>query len=98
MPIESLRRVALFGRCDKRYCTKKQACKIRYIISMRTYAHDNRCQTRNFLRGHPGKLIALASFPGSGNTWLRHLIETAGGIYSGSVYDDEVLHEQGGLI
>ena len=29
---------------------------------------------------------ALASFPGSGNTWLRFLIEGATGIYTGSVY------------
>ena len=29
---------------------------------------------------------ALASYPGSGNTWLRFLIEGATGIYTGSVY------------
>jgi len=32
--------------------------------------------------------IALASFPGSGNTWLRHMIEGAGGIFTGSRYKD----------
>lgn len=36
--------------------------------------------------------VALASFPGSGNTWVRHLIETASGIYTGSVYKDANLY------
>ena len=31
---------------------------------------------------------ALASFPGSGNTWMRHLIEGATGIFTGSRYKD----------
>ena len=32
--------------------------------------------------------IALASFPGSANTWLRYLLQQATGILTGSVYDD----------
>ncbi|XP_077986097.1 sialate:O-sulfotransferase 2-like [Glandiceps talaboti] len=35
---------------------------------------------------HTHPPIALASFPGSGNTWARHLIEQATGIYTGSIY------------
>ena len=44
-------------------------------------------QTRTF---RPRKLEAggLASFPGSGNTWTRLLLEHASGYYTGSVYDD----------
>ena len=34
---------------------------------------------------------ALASFPRSGNTWLRYMIELATGAASGSVYDDRIL-------
>jgi len=34
---------------------------------------------------------ALASFPRSGNTWLRYLIELATGEASGSVYDDRIM-------
>ncbi|XP_060567514.1 WSCD family member GA21586-like [Ruditapes philippinarum] len=33
-------------------------------------------------------LVALASFPGSGNTWTRTLLETATGILTGSLYSD----------
>ncbi|KAH9257073.1 hypothetical protein BASA81_004894 [Batrachochytrium salamandrivorans] len=32
--------------------------------------------------------VALASFPGSGNTWLRFLIEQGSRVFTGSVYED----------
>ncbi|XP_077990685.1 sialate:O-sulfotransferase 2-like [Glandiceps talaboti] len=41
------------------------------------------CSLR-FAPPHSRPLVALASSPGSGNTWLRHLIEQATGIYTGS--------------
>lgn len=31
-------------------------------------------------------VIALASYPGSGNTWLRYLLQQATGIITGSIY------------
>ncbi len=31
-------------------------------------------------------VVALASFPGSGNTWLRYLVQQATGVMTGSVY------------
>ncbi|ELU11422.1 hypothetical protein CAPTEDRAFT_193824 [Capitella teleta] len=34
---------------------------------------------------------ALASFPGSGNTWVRHLIELSTGFYTGGMYRDPTL-------
>jgi len=37
----------------------------------------------------------ITSFPGSGNTWLRHLIHMATGYYTGSVYNDAKLITQG---
>ena len=39
-------------------------------------------------KSHRFHTIALASFPGSGNTWLRYLLQQATGILTGSVYDD----------
>lgn len=35
------------------------------------------------------KRVALASFPRSGNTWLRHLLETATGQQTGTIYSRE---------
>ena len=55
----------------------------------RTFAQDERCEPLHFLP--PNSTIrkaVLLSFPGSGNTWTRHLIEQASGIYTGSVYGD----------
>ena len=38
---------------------------------------------------------ALVSFPGSGNTWVRYLLQQMSGIMTGSVYDDGVLRNHG---
>ena len=33
-------------------------------------------------------MVALVSFQGSGNTWVRHFLEQATGVYTGSIYCD----------
>ncbi|KFP09203.1 WSC domain-containing protein 2, partial [Egretta garzetta] len=58
-------------------------------------ARDNRCMDRRFLPTHAKQLVALASFPGAGNTWARHLIELATGFYTGSYYFDGSLYNKG---
>ena len=45
--------------------------------------------SRNF--GVFDKLVALQSYPGSGNTWMRENIEKTFGFYTGSVYMDKYL-------
>lgn len=40
-------------------------------------------------------IVPLISFPGSGNTWLRHLVEITSGIHTGSVYNDNRLYHAG---
>ncbi|KAI8442406.1 hypothetical protein MSG28_005922 [Choristoneura fumiferana] len=45
--------------------------------------------------GPSGRAVALASFPGSGNTWLRYLLQQATGIWTGSVYMDFGLKVRG---
>ena len=46
---------------------------------------DNQCSkfSVRFLEPKSGKRCALASYPGSGSTWLRYLIEGATGIFTG---------------
>ncbi|XP_048640847.1 WSC domain-containing protein 2 [Marmota marmota marmota] len=58
-------------------------------------SQDNRCMDRRFLPARSKQLIALASFPGAGNTWARHLIELATGFYTGSYYFDGSLYNKG---
>jgi hypothetical protein len=36
------------------------------------------CQALRFLE-QPGPVVALASFPGSGNTWVRYLLQQVTG-------------------
>nr|XP_039267939.1 WSC domain-containing protein 2-like [Styela clava] len=63
-----------------------------YVMVYRTQSEDRRCAKRRFLRkGEMYRKIALATFPGSGNTWMRYLIESATGIYTGSKYGDRSL-------
>ena len=48
---------------------------------------------REHLSEIPVPVIYLVSFPGSGNTWLRWLIQEGSQIYVGSIYNDgELLH------
>lgn len=47
------------------------------------------------IKAAPGPVTALASFPGSGNTWLRYLLQQATGVNTGSVYKDFALMKNG---
>ena len=40
------------------------------------------------------RILLLASYPGSGNTWVRHVLQQATRIYTGSVYNDKSILEQ----
>jgi len=54
---------------------------------------ERRCSPvlRSFLKT-PRPPSLLYSFPGSGNTWLRLLLDHSTGVFSGSVYDDKGLY------
>lgn len=56
---------------------------------------DSRCKERMFLPQRSSSLVALSSFPGAGNTWVRHLIELVTGYYTGSFYFDGTLYNRG---
>ncbi|PIK58683.1 putative WSC domain-containing protein 2 [Apostichopus japonicus] len=51
----------------------------------------NICQNVTLMPHGSLAVVALASLPGSGNTWLRYLIERVTGIYTGSIYNDRTL-------
>nr|XP_039267181.1 WSC domain-containing protein 2-like isoform X2 [Styela clava] len=60
-----------------------------------TYQENRFCSSRAFLEPNESPVTALASPPGSGNTWMRYLLEVATGIYSGSSYGDKRLRKGG---
>ena len=41
------------------------------------------------------QILGLASYPCSGNTWSRYLIEGLTGYYTGSIYNDPGIRESG---
>ena len=41
------------------------------------------------------KKTGLVSYPASGNTWYRYLIEGATGYFTGSVYSDGEIYRKG---
>ncbi|XP_066959269.1 uncharacterized protein [Macrobrachium rosenbergii] len=55
------------------------------------------CANYSITFARPGALppLALASFPSSGNTWVRYLVEGATGLFTGSLYDDTSLTKKG---
>lgn len=43
----------------------------------------------------PGPTTGLVSIPGSGNTWVRHLLQLSTGILTGSIFHDGMLKRSG---
>ncbi|NXJ60483.1 WSCD2 protein, partial [Rostratula benghalensis] len=92
----------LHEREDEQLCAQKcageefESCgSAEYLLVYQTQVQDNRCMDRRFLPTRAKQLVALASFPGAGNTWARHLIELATGFYTGSYYFDGSLYNKG---
>ena len=69
----------------------------------RYYSCQNRSEKRttlehgtcHFIDGSHRPPVALVSFPGSGNTWVRGILEAATGICTGAIYCDASLRSQG---
>ncbi|XP_040433047.1 WSC domain-containing protein 2 [Cygnus olor] len=92
----------LHEREDEQLCAQRcpgeefESCgTAEFLLVYQTQVQDNRCMDRRFLPTRSKQLVALASFPGAGNTWARHLIELATGFYTGSYYFDGSLYNKG---
>nr|XP_055052760.1 WSC domain-containing protein 1 [Misgurnus anguillicaudatus] len=66
-----------------------------FLQVYQTPVQDSRCTEKTFLPEKSSSVVALSSFPGAGNTWVRHLIELATGYYTGSYYFDGTLYNRG---
>ena len=51
------------------------------------------CKNMSFKNSGP--LVTLSSFPGSGNSWVRQLLESATGIYTGALWCDQAYVNNG---
>ncbi|XP_026528110.1 WSC domain-containing protein 1 [Notechis scutatus] len=93
----------LHNSSDRSFCSRLENVKGTAEVSntgdhhfvYQTPVQDTRCIDRNFLPTKSKALVALSSFPGAGNTWVRHLIEHATGVYTGSYYFDGTLYNKG---
>ena len=58
---------------------------------------ETECQRYSvqFARDRDLPVVGLASYPSSGNTWLRFLIEGITGYFTGSMYNDISLRKKG---
>ena len=66
-------------------------------IAYRPWGDDPDCKdyTVGFIRNGSRPTMALISYPGSGNTWTRGIIERLSGYFTGSVYADKSLYVKG---
>jgi len=75
---------------DTQHCDSETVILSSKLDSRHPWQSDSKCS--KFLISHMIPYCrpptALASFPGSGNTWLRFLIESATGVFTGSRYKD----------
>ena len=85
--------------------TKTSISKFLFVYFCSFLTTKTNCQTINFENcneinlniNQPTEKIAITSFPGSGNTWLRHLLHMATGYHTGSFYHDGKLKDKGFL-
>ena len=80
---------------DKRIVEASLSCKTAiYRDKQRTC--NGMCKNFTNMRFINGsRTVAMASFPGSGSTWMRSTLEQITGIYTGSVYCDKDLKSKG---
>ena len=70
------------------------------IESLKLRKYPEQCANLTLLEAldPPGPITALASMPGSGNTWMRHLLQLATGHYTGSEYEENEKRLPGGFL
>ena len=105
---ESSHLIGLRNAEDPGACLKDSACRgyltgqaresyIQCMARVHKYGHAKKAKESGcrFVDGRRRGIVALASFPGSGNTWVRTLLEKATGICSGSYTCDMSLRYAG---
>ncbi|KAL7644116.1 UNVERIFIED_CONTAM: hypothetical protein RMT77_004939 [Armadillidium vulgare] len=68
-----------------------------YLKNYKPWPDDPICSKFITKFGKNLPLVYLVSFPRSGNTWVRYLLEGATGIFTGTIYNDTDLYKLGFL-
>ena len=66
-------------------------------LKYRLWPDDRQCEKHvvQFIRNCDRPPVALVSYPGSGNTYVRGIIERLTGYFTGSVYRDSFIYQKG---
>lgn len=91
--------VVLQNQTEAEYCDSQTVILSSKLDWRYVWQSDAKCSKFKISHMIPGCRLptALASYPGSGNTWLRYLIEGAAGIFTGSRYKDLQIQMYGEL-
>ena len=86
--------------CSERNCfqymTKLDVPHYRYCTIRRSrLTKEPERSLCHFINGRGRNPVALASFAGSGNTWVRGLLQEISGICTGAIYCDTTLRKSG---
>ena len=87
-------------KCKNPVCTefiaKEDMVHFRYCIHKTELLKEpQRSLGCRFLNGTGRDPVALASYPGSGNTWVRGLLQGVSGLCTGGIYCDVTLRKRG---
>ena len=58
--------------------------KTRNYVNDKIYGYSASAPLRFFSKKSHRDIVALSSFPGSGNTWARHLVHMSSGYWTGN--------------
>ena len=100
VPIESIKRkhkqhnktpqnIKGLGHLDPVSLSRFYACSPAKMMTLQSVgSNEKTCYQQRQFQSGSNPLVALVSFQGSGNTWVRHILEQATGVYTGSIYCD----------
>ena len=85
--------------CKNQLCseflTRLDTPHFKYCLRKSRVRKEPEKSTCHFINGKRRSPVALASFPGSGNTWVRGLLQDTTGICTGGIYCDTTLRKNG---
>ena len=86
----SMREYKGLSYLDQVSLSRYYQCQPARMLLLDNVNKETKCRKLAF-RDRKSPIVALVSFHGSGNTWVRYLLEQVTGVYTGSIYCDQSL-------